>query len=70
MVSGLSQVVRVLDRIGPPIGTDFRMALMRIAVELGRIRGPYGRRLTPQDEQMILLIAALLDVESVPGLAA
>ena len=70
VVSGLSHVVRVLDRIGPPTGLDFRMALVRIAVGLGRIRGPYGRRPTPQDEQMILLIAALLDVESVPGLAA
>ena len=70
VVSGLSHVVRVLDRIGPPTGTDFRMALVRIALELGRIRGPYGRKPTPQDEQMILLIAALLDVDSVPGLAA
>ena len=30
---------------------------------LGRARGPYGRRITPEDEQMILLIAALLDVD-------
>ena len=70
VVSGLSHVVRVLDRIGPPTGPDFRMALVRIALGLGRIRGPYGRRPTPQDEQMIMLIAALLDIDSVPGLAA
>ena len=70
VVSGLSQVMRVLDRVGPPTGPDFRMALVRIAMGLGRIRGPYGRKPTPQDEQMILLIAALLDVESEPGLAA
>jgi hypothetical protein len=67
VVSGLSQVLRVLDRIGRPTGPDFRMALVRIAVSLGRLRGPYGRQPTTQDEQMILLIAALLDVESIPG---
>jgi hypothetical protein len=60
-------VLRVLDRIGPPTGPDFRMALVRIAVSLGRLRGPYGRQPTTQDEQMILLIAALLDVEPIPG---
>jgi|SRR4051794_12795487 len=69
VVSGLSQVVGVLDRIGPPAGPDFRTALVRIALGLGQIRGPYGRKPTPQDEQMILLIAALLDIDSVPGLA-
>jgi len=68
IVSGLSHVLQALERVGPPTGPDFRMALVQIALDLGRARGPYGRKLTAQDEQMIFLIAALLEIESVPGL--
>ena len=68
VVSGLGQMVAVLDRLGPPTGLDYRRALVNIAVGLGRARGPFGRRMTPQDEQMVLLIATLLEVESAPGL--
>jgi hypothetical protein len=68
VVSGLGQVLAALDKLGPPVDQDYRLALVAIAIGLGRARGPYGRRTTPEDEQMILLIAALLDVESAPGL--
>jgi hypothetical protein len=68
VVSGLAQVLAALDKLGPPVNQDYRLALVTIAIGLGRARGPYGRRTTPEDEQMILLIAALLDVESAPGL--
>jgi hypothetical protein len=68
VVSGLGHVLTVLDKLSVPAGTDYRLALVNIAVSLGRARGPYGRRTTPEDEQMILLIAALLDIESAPGL--
>ena len=61
-------MLAVLDKIGPPAGPDYRLALVNIAIGLGRARGPYGRRITPEDEQMILLIAALLEIESAPGL--
>jgi hypothetical protein len=68
VVSDLGHVLTVLDKLSVPAGTDYRLALVNIAVSLGRARGPYGRRTTPEDEQMILLIAALLDIESAPGL--
>jgi hypothetical protein len=68
VVSGLSQVLAALDILGSPTGPDYRLALVNLAIGLGRARGPYGRRTTPEDEQMILLIAALLEVESAPGL--
>jgi hypothetical protein len=68
VVSGLAHVLAVLDKLGAPTNGDYRLALVNIAIDLGRARGPYGRRTTPEDEQMILLIAALLEVESAPGL--
>ena len=68
VVSGLAHVLAVLDKLGAPANEDYRLALVNIAIDLGRARGPYGRRTTPEDEQMILLIAALLEIESAPGL--
>ena len=68
VVSGLAHVQAALDKLGAPANWDYRLALVNIAIDLGRARGPYGRRTTPEDEQMILLIAALLEVESAPGL--
>ena len=29
-------------------------------------RGPYGRTITPEDEQLLLLIAELLELDVVP----
>jgi hypothetical protein len=69
VVSGLGHVMKVLDKLGPPVGPAYRQCLVDIAIGMGRARGPYGRRVTPEDEQMILLIAALLDVDLEPGLA-
>jgi hypothetical protein len=68
VVSGLRHIVSIVDRIEPEISADFRFALLRIGVGVGRNRGPYGRTITPQDEQVLLLIAELLDLESVSDL--
>ena len=68
VVSGLGHVMAALDKLGPAVGPDYRLALVNLAIGMGRARGPYGRRITPEDEQMILLIAALLEIESAPGL--
>jgi hypothetical protein len=68
VVSGLGHVQAALDKLGAPVNWDYRLALVNIAIGLARARGPYGRRPTPEDEQMVLLIAALLEIESAPGL--
>jgi hypothetical protein len=69
VVSGLAHVVAVLDRTGPPLDPDYRIALLRIGGAIARARGPYGRRITEDDEQKLLLVGALLDIESEsPGL--
>jgi hypothetical protein len=64
VVSGLSHVVALLDRMGPPLDPDYRSALLRIGTAVARARGPYGRRVTEDDEQKLLLVAALLEIES------
>jgi hypothetical protein len=66
VVSGLTHVVAALDRIGSPVDRDYRSALLRIGGAIARARGPYGRRITEDDEQKLQLLAALLEVESEP----
>jgi len=66
VVSGLSHVVALLDRMGPPVDQDYRSALLRVGGAVARARGPYGRRATENDEQKLLLVAALLEIESEP----
>ena len=69
VVSGLAQVVRVLDRLGPALAADYKLALLRIGMGVGRARGAYGRTLAPKDEQLLLLVAELLEIERVPPMS-
>ena len=66
VVSGLSHVVALLDRMGPPVDQDYRSALLRIGASVARARGPFGRRMTENDEQKLLLLGALLEIEPEP----
>jgi hypothetical protein len=66
VVSGLSRVCAVLDQLGSQLSADFRLTLLRIGIAVGRARGPYGRRLTFEDTQLLLLLAQLLEIEAVP----
>jgi hypothetical protein len=69
VVSGLCQIVAILDRIEPETSTDFRLALLRIGIAVGRNRGPYGRTLTPENEKLLLLLAELLEMDSLPNIS-
>jgi hypothetical protein len=69
VVSGLRQVLEVLDHVEPEVSNDFRFALLHIGVDIARARGPYGRTITQEHEQLLLLLAALLELDSVSDIA-
>ena len=59
VVSGLRDVVTILspdDRVD-----GFRRALVRIGGSVARARGPYGRQISSEDLNRLLLVAQLLD---------
>jgi hypothetical protein len=59
VVSGLRDVVTVL---GPGERVDgYRRALVRIGGAVARARGPYGRQISSEDLNRLLLVAQLLD---------
>lgn len=66
VVTGLGHAVAALDRLDPTTAYDFKLALLRIGVGVGRARGPYGKKVSLRDEQTLLLIAELLEIRSAP----
>jgi len=64
VVSGLRQILEILNRVESQTSNDFRLALIRIGIDVARNRGPYGRTITGEQEQLLLLLAELLEIES------
>ena len=59
VVSGLRDVVTIL---GPDeLVEGYRRALVRIGGAVARARGPYGRQISSEDLNRLLLVAQLLD---------
>jgi hypothetical protein len=59
VVSGLRDVVTIL---GPEdLVEGYRRALVRIGGFVARARGPYGRQISSEDMNRLLLVAQLLD---------
>jgi hypothetical protein len=62
-VSGLHAVSSILDdkdRAGGASGGDVRRAILRIGWLFARARGPFGRTVTLEDEQKLLLVEQLM----------
>ncbi len=68
VVTGFTHVITAAAGLGPQAAADFKLALLRIGMAMGRARGPYGRNLTFEDTQMLLLVAQLLEIEALPPL--
>jgi hypothetical protein len=64
VVSGLRQILEILYRVEPETSNGFKLALLRIGADVARNRGPYGRSITPEHEQLLLLLAELLELDS------
>lgn len=64
LVSGFAAVLRALHPLEPGLAEDYKRALFRIGTSLGRARGPYGETISAADEQLLLLMAELLEIRS------
>jgi hypothetical protein len=61
IVTGLSEVAFLLERVPEQVSRDTRDAMLRVGTDLARARGPFGRRVSDQDAQMLQLVAQLLE---------
>jgi len=64
IVSGLNAVVRLLERADPAEADSVRATLLELGRSVARARGPFGRRMTTEDEQTLLLVEQLLQPDS------
>lgn len=64
IVSGLTEVASLLERADPESGADVREAILRVGQALARARGPFGRRITSDDTEKLMLIEQLLEAPS------
>lgn len=64
VVSGMLAVTRLLERMSPDNRDDVRRSIVRIGTDVARARGPFGRRMTTEDEQTMLLIEQLLQTSA------
>ncbi len=64
IVSGLNAVVRLLERADAHEADRVRSTLMTVGRGFARARGPFGRRLTVEDERVLSLIEQLLQPEA------
>ncbi|MGW5237370.1 hypothetical protein ACWEOW_00390 [Monashia sp. NPDC004114] len=62
--SGLIAVVGLLDRAGPHDAERARSTLLELGQAFARARGPFGRRMSTDDEQTLLIVEQLLMSES------
>jgi hypothetical protein len=64
IVSGLNAVVGLLDRADAMEAYRVRSTLLDLGHSFARARGPFGRRMTTEDEQTLVLVEQLLQPES------
>lgn len=65
LVSGIRHIADVLSKSDPEFAADYKLALLRIGVGIAKARGPYGRQVSAESEQQLLLVAELLDMTAV-----
>jgi hypothetical protein len=63
IVTGLWDVMAVLDRCGEIDSADFRAALMQVGERIGLARGPFGQSVNREDAKSLVLIAEVLGLD-------
>ncbi|HET9633058.1 MAG TPA: hypothetical protein VFP73_11700, partial [Terrabacter sp.] len=52
------------ERMAPDTRDDVRDSILRVGESVARARGPFGRRMTVEDEQTLLLVGQLLQTSA------
>ena len=61
IVTGLSQVTSILGRVPSAVSRETRNAILRVGSGFATARGPFGRRVTDNDVQVLRLVGQLLE---------
>ena len=61
IVSGLSEVTTLLERVEPETSRATREAILRVGSGLAKARGPFGQQIGNADAQTLQIVAQLLE---------
>lgn len=61
VASGLTDIAAALRAIDPASAAAYRRQLLTFGLAVATARGPFGRSVTPEDGQTLVLCAALID---------
>jgi hypothetical protein len=61
IITGLSQVASLLERVPLDVSRETREAILRVGSGMALARGPFGRRITDNDAQILELLGQLLE---------
>lgn len=64
VVSGLLAVTQLLARVAPESRDEVRRAYLGVGRSFALARGPFGRRMSLQDERSLVLVAQLLQTSA------
>lgn len=64
VVSGLLAVTRLLEGMSAEGRDDVRRGIVRVGAAVAQARGPFGRRMSIEDEQTMVLIEQLLQTNA------
>jgi hypothetical protein len=68
VVAGLWDVMSILNRQDELVRRPFTTALLEVGEGISMARGPYGRTVSREDKQTLLLLATLLEVAPTAGI--
>jgi hypothetical protein len=60
IVSGFNAITTLLERTDPAASQETRRTVLQVSRSFARARGPFGRRITIEDQQTLLLMEQLL----------
>ena len=61
VLTGLTDIATVLGTLDPLQAADYRRLLLSFGLAVATARGPFGRSVTAEDRQILLLCAALIE---------
>jgi hypothetical protein len=66
VATGLTNIAMALRRLDAETAADYRRALLTLGFTIAKAHGPFGKSITPEDGQTLVVCASLIDHTGTP----
>jgi hypothetical protein len=70
VATGLTNIAMAMRRLDGDTAVNYRRALLTIGFTIAKAHGPFGKSITPEDGQTLVVCASLLDHTGAPQTVA